>query len=365
MTGDLYFYDFEFNLLDILPRTESVNYSFYYNKIGNAEVHMDIRDKILSFLENKTEMFIDNGGFYQNGTGQWMITGWKCNNNELILFGRSLNFLLSRRVVIPFATVTMTGKELAKKLAADAYTVDRNSFTLKDGRVINIADSSGNKYTLEKQDNFIIRDDVTEEFEASTYRRDTGQTLSDCVIDYLNYNDCGHELIADVKNKQWIFRVYKGMERELTLSEENRNCSDIEKTVEKQDYYNCGFFEKTETDSESNEETEASDRASDWIFVPGDYGYGQPILRFEGILNGSNNSEAASSLRDKKIKESLAAALERLAYERDYRLGDVFRVIYKFGKVSRSVRMRVTGINISCDKDVFEIKPDMEVLTDD
>lgn len=355
MTCDLYFYDFNFNLLDIVPQTESINYSVYYNKVGNAEVHMPVRDKTLAFLESGTEMFA------AGGTVQWIITGWKCNNTELILFGRTLNFLLTRRAVIPFATVNTTGKELAKSLVTDAYTVDRGEFTLKDGQVIPIADSDGNTYTLKKQDNFIIRDEVTEEFEASRYRRDTGQDLSGCVIDYLNYNTCGHEMIADVKSKQWIFRIYKGERRQLTLSEENRNCSEFEKTVEKQDYYNCGFYEKSSGEDEEGD----SDAASAWVYVPGSFDGENPILRFEGVLSGSTDSEARASLKDKGIKENLTAIMSRLQYGRDYMLGDEFRVIYKLGKRANSVMMRVTGVNLSFDKDVFEAVPEMEVLTDD
>lgn len=358
---DLYFYDFNFNILHILPKSKAVNYSLYYNKIGTAEIHMELSGKILKLLK-EYEMFAVQGSV------QWMVTGYKVNRYEIIIFGRTLNYLFSRRAVLPFATVNTDPESLVRQLVRDAYMTDKSSITLKDGRVIPVADADGNNYTLKKQDNFMLADKVGEEFKASTYRRDTGQALSDCVSDYLDCIRCGHDITADIKNKQWVFKIFKGDNHEMLLSEQNRNCTDTEKTVEKQDYYNCGFFEKTSSDegSEGEDPEVDSDVASDWFFVPGTgTNTDIPLLRFEAVLSGTTNSEAKQSFATKKVKENVTITLKKLKFGKDYRLGDRFRVNCIFDGVSETQTVYVSGINISFENDVYNEVPKLEVYEDD
>lgn len=354
--NDIYFYDFNFKLLHILPRTESINYSIYYNKIGNCEIHTPTSAKLLKLITENNVIICQ---MIETVNVQCMATGFKVSGYELIIFGRTLNHLLKKRVVIPFATVTTDAQTLVRSLITDAYMTDRTVMNLSDGRATDITDSDGVTYVLKKQDNFCLADPVDGDFDVSDYRRDVAHELSECVIEYLDYIDCGHRITADITGGKWIFEIYRGREQSLILSEQNRNCASTEKTVEAQDYISCGFYELTDTDeNEQTDTSETKQRASDWIYVPGPE-VQMPLLRFEGVLSGSCKSEAEASLKSKRIKRTLTSEIQRLKFGSDYGIGDVFTAAYNFGGVTERARVRVTGVNISIEKSATSVVPEL------
>lgn len=302
MMQDIRIYDFEFNLLHIENRFTSSNWRVMYNDVGTFETHFDLdNDVVPIILGNKYLVAVQ-------GNQAAIITG-KLAINDLTVFGRTCNWILSRRVTPDF-TKNDTAEVIARELVTDAFS-DVANFTL--------GDLAGFSTPIN--------------FWRNTYNP-THEVIRDCMLN----DNGGHEVTFDTVNKQWVFRCLKGVELPLIISEDNRNAYDTEYSEDMLNHYTAGWYE-------THPEIDDGEIVTDWIYLPGDTSK-TGIYRWETRLTGETESEANSDLKNKRYEEKVLAKLYNLKYGTDYNLGDTVRIQVKKGAFKTTVQRRITGVNL-------------------
>lgn len=299
------FYDFEFNLLCAEHRAQSVIWNIKYNDVGTFEAHFPLN------IENTPDIIMENQYLIAVQEEKAAIITGKQLTNELIIYGRTLNWFLTRRTTPKFSQLTDTCANLCVRFFNDAFS---------------------------DVDNFISRVDCTTkqiDFWRNVYNP-TEKVIAEC----LDNDGAGHEVIMDIKNERYVLRIYKGETKEHIISEPLKTAYDTSYTGDILDLYDGGWYEKQAETSEENTNTENT-----WIYIEKD----NPktgIYHWEAVLSGSNNSEAKTDLNKKKETEKYEAKIRNLKYGTDYNLGDVLRFQIVKGSVKKTVRKRVTAINI-------------------
>lgn len=347
MTDDIRLYTLDFNLVAIIHRIKSSSWEIYYNKIGTFEAHLKI-DKVYTEAILNNEFLIAT-----EGNKQAFVTA-KQINNEIILYGRTLNFLLSKRCVMPFDTetdgITNNPVIVCNRLIEDVFIKDRN-----------VTAPDGGTYTLPGVDNMIVTDnsglfDVSDEI----YTLSSVKALSDVITERLEKDKLGHRLVFDVKNKQWIFQVLCGSTLQIVLSEGNRNFYETDYTSDIQDKADGGFFEVTveKTDTVTDEAT--NEKEYRFIKKSGFDSVIYPICIWETPLTGSEESDAQRNLDTHKSKEEITGAVERLKFGNDYELGDILRIQFFKNDVRKTFYKRISGVKIYRESNEETVEPILE-----
>lgn len=304
---DIRFYDFEFNLLYIENEIISASWYLKYNGIGTFEGHFPMNSrKVKAILENEYIVLVQ-------GDLQAIVTGKRISGNELIIYGRTVNWLLSKRVTPNFSTYKLdigtNAEDIARWVVSNAFS-DVDNFVL--------ADKTG--LTYEKH------------FWRNVYNP-TSEVIKDC----LDNAGAGHMLVFDRKNKQWVFRIFTGTEKPLVISTGNKNAYAVTYNEDLQDYISEGWYEKTIAVDENSEAV--------WELVSGE-NEKTGIYRWEGVLSAGSQSEAVSSLKNRQWKRDSEVSSTTLKYGRDYGLGDIVRVQYEFGGYKADNKRKIVGVKI-------------------
>lgn len=322
MAEDIRVYDFEFNLLLVIGKYKSIHWEIYYNKIGTVELHLGLESPIIPILMSNPYLVI------KQGVKKTAVITGKIVDTEVTVFGRTCNWLLSRRTTPDFDQLTGTVENLTRGFVETAFS-DVNNFV------------PGELVGLTKTINFW---------------RNTRNPTSDVVRECLENNGAGHEVVFDTKNKQWIYQVLMGKALPLILSEANKNAYDTQITGDCLDYYSCGWYEKQ---LEIDEETE--EPQTEWVYLEGDTdktGIDQPwidqtgIYRWEAVLSGGNQSEAKSSLTTKKKNHELSLKSRNIQWGTDYNIGDIVRVQITKGSYRATEKRRIAGVSVWREKGV-------------
>lgn len=361
MTEDIRLYSLRFELMAIAHRVKSSAWEIYYNKAGTFEAHIAI-DKYIAPIMFDTAFIIA-----VEGDRQAFCTAVQINT-ELVLYGRTLNWLLSKRTVMPFNTnrdgITNNPAALCNKLVTDVFINDRE-----------VTDAYGNTVTIRGVHNMTVTDNSAD-FTASAdkFYRTAAHPLSEVIIDRLALDGLGHRLVFDTVGRVWRFEIYAGAERPIMLSRGNRNFYDEDFTADIADAAGAGWYEPTaETDTaetadgsvgtDTEGETEEKDR--EYVFISSerynaDNDAYRAICEWDELLTGSAPSEAASNLAGKVKTEEITGTAARLEYGRDYSLGDVLRVQLDNDGFKRTFRRRVTGVKLYRECNEQTVEPVLE-----
>ncbi len=333
---DLRFYDFEFNLLYIVPDVYDVCWELKFNGIGTFEAGIAQDEEIVKTIMNNEHIIVIQG------RKQAIITEKFADNNRLTLYGRTVNFMLSKRVVEPFdikSTYDETkGFKLIEKLIA--------------------------KHFPEIEVEYDCEDEEIEFYRLVMYE------LSEVICDILERMNCGHTLLYDIKNRKWTLKLYKKNENEIFLSEDNKNIYNSSYRESILDYANCGVYLRNIRDcgewnahsnnppismglasnlgklyrvSESGRQFFTDYEEGEYIacisedgnFVKTDYitefylkieTDKEGFYKWESKLSGNSRKEAEKSLERKKKENKINAKVRELKYEKDYNLGDILRI---------------------------------------
>jgi len=315
---DIRLYDYEFNLIHIEHNIISVNMTLKYNGIGNFEAHFPISSNITEKAINEPYLIAVMGDDLQA-----VITGKQASADELVLYGKSVNWILSRRVTQKFTTYNNPG--MTKNYELLAREIVKNAFS--------------------DIDNFVLSDVCGIEYEHDFWRNTANQT-SDVVIDLLDNIGCGHSVYYDRINKKWIFTIYEGKENNIVISESNMNAYNSRYIEDLQNYYSSGFYEKISSESDESE----------WIEIVKD-GDKEGIYRWEGVLYGTSLSEGKKSLNNKKWEKVIKMQTRNLKYGEDYKLGDIIRIQIELGNFKKTVSKRVSGVEIWYENNNFGEEP--------
>lgn len=306
----LRFYDFEFNLLETENNVIKAKWAIYYNDIGTFEAHLPLTSKIVRVVAENRYLVAVQGRFSAIIVGKEL-------RDELIIYGRTCNWLLSKRVSPAIEKLLAKPGTRAAEIALAAFG-DVENFVAGD-----------------------IADAAAAEFESRE-----GLT-SDIVSNCLAAGKLGHEVVFDYTNKRWVLNILRGNETDLILSEGHRNAYDAKISSDILDLATCGVY---------SEETEDGFVSAS---LPGDTEK-TGIYRWEALLDGSTDAEAAVSLGKMCEKNEATLNVKGLAFGRDYALGDVVRIQVIKGEYRSTQKRRIKGVEVRMEQGICVEQPVFE-----
>lgn len=295
------FYDFEFNLIHIEPKFVNSSWRIYFNDAGTFEAHFPIESEVSAVVAKNKYLVAVQGDFSA------IITGYD-TKEDFAVFGRTCNWILTKRISLPFEETQSYAGIIASKVVSGAFS------------------DVGNFYTDTKGLGKVI-----------TFIKDSAATVFEVVTECLNGSSIGHEVRFDIQNKKWIFRTFKPNETSLIISEALKNASDTAITADILDMADCGYYTKKTEDDEGNTTEELTLL---------DSGGKSGIYRWEALLSGSSESEAENSLLTKKENSILTLSTHGIFYGEDYSLGDTVRVQITKGALKRTEKRRISGVEV-------------------
>ena len=375
---DVLFYDFDFNLLADIPCAVSINFEKKYCGYGMGEIHFSIAEsRVLEVLQLNPYIFC------KCGEETAIITGWK-TGKDIAVFGRTPEWLLTRRGVKPFEEIGKTAAEIAI-----------NAVRSSAQDCMDVADMSGIG-------------------EAINFSTDKVRVLHDVVVEILEPLGLGFMVRPDISGKRFVFTVYSGIEQSCVVSLSNRTAYDFVYTVEKQDMATAsGWYERKYEDmgdwnaisnspalldnqpenmykfyqikGDSKNQVErfgficqsghylycnTSDGKwnisqnlpkSEWVFINKSNMIG--AKRWDAVLSGTKTAEEAQNELARRCRSDiLQTEIRRIEYGKDYRLGDIVRVQFEYGDFKKVEKKRVDSISLYYDTDRCGVSPTLKSL---
>lgn len=338
---DLRFYDFEFNLLCTISDVYDVCWEMKFNGIGNFEAGIVADEEMTKKIMNNEYIVV------VQGKKQAIITEKFFEENKLTIYGRTVNFILSKRVVTPFNIKN--------------YEVENKGFKLIESLV--------KQYFPEIEVSYSCEDEEIEFYRLVMY------DLEEIICDILERMKAGHKVIYDIRSKKWVLELFRQRETNLFLSEDNKNIYNSTYRGSILDYANCGVYKRNirdcgDWDASTNTPMLYMGRTENlgklyrvskggshfgYSFDEGEYiacitesgnfiktDYIEEYFlkiqtdkkgfyKWESKLSGSSKKEAEKSLATKKKENNIKATVRDLKFEKDYCLGDVLRIQKRVG----------------------------------
>lgn len=308
----LAFYDFEFNLLLVETKIISLSRTVYYNDVGYFEAHLPLTAETVKLVtENRYLAAVWNGIAA-------IVVGFELRD-ELIIYGRNCNWILSKRITPGLETVSKPGAEIACGLVSEAFSDVGNFVCGEMPESSTVSFACGQSDTLE------------------------------AVKDVLAQSGLGHSLDFDTAEKCWRFNVLAGKETDLILSEANKNACNTVISSDILELATCGRYCAETEDGRVSTALEGDSEKTG-------------IYRWEADLNGSNSTEAAVSLSKMTAKNEVTLTAGEAVLGRDYALGDVVRVQITKGVYRTTVKKRIAGAELRTDGGVYSERPIFEDL---
>ncbi len=333
---DIRVYDFDFNLLGIMSDVISSTWCIKYNGIGTYDGHFRLTDSIADvFLKNKYLVIIE-------GENQAVCTG-KVVSEELLICGRTVNWLLEKRVIPPFKTREIFGENYVTPYAIGNMVLER-AFTAPpqiDDEGAFVEDSIDEQRLVE---NFTLPDTVYAETLDRHFWRNSANTVETIMTDISDMLGLGHRLVFNIKNKSWDFEYISGIERNILVCEQNRNLYNSTYTVDLLDDASGGWYAIYSADSDEEETEENS-----WRYIKKN-STASGMRYWEAALEVSGASEAESKMAKKTVAQRVQGTLSKLKYKTDYDMGDIIRVLVKYGNFKEEIKYRITGVNLWINK---------------
>ena len=329
---DIRVYDFDFNLLCIMSDVISSSWSIKYNAIGTYEGHFKLNDRISDIILSSEYLIITEG------KNQAVCTG-KIADDELLVCGRTINWLLSKRVIPPFKTRDIFGEEYTDTASVINYVLQRTFLAPPkigdDG--LYIEESLDEKKAVE---NFVLVSAGKSEKLDRHFWRTGANTAEDVIKDLADITGAGHRLSFNVKEKTWDFEIIYGVQRDFIISDRTRNFSGVTYTEDIENYACGGWYEEL-----PSADDESTDGAAVWKYIEKET-QNSGMKYWEAVLGGTGNSEAQSSLSSKQLEFKVQGTVQNLKYMKDYNLGDSIKVRVTFGSFRKEFIYKITGVNI-------------------
>lgn len=355
---DIRIYDFSFRLLHIEHNIQSAYWIHKYNGIGTFEGTFRLSGALAQVLFTNRYLFLTQGD------QQAIITG-KVADTQIKIYGKTPNWILSRRTLAPFKTDETTGENYD----------DVVQYALKTG----FSDIFDTDFTYENLSGV--------ENHSRHFWRNVRNPVSEVVRERLDEVGLGHRVVLDFQEKKWKFQIYQGEKRAEILSEENRNLKEVSLKEDLQDFYTGGYYQKSMLDKgewnpntglpENNPAcygnyyliTYQSGETQNAQYPKGDYlvcddsetgsfhvyeeipqlstylpGEETGIYRWDASLSATTQSEAESALQRKKNVRDVAGKSTKAFENAKFSLGDIVRVQVTKGDYAYTVLKRVVGV---------------------
>ncbi len=313
---DIRFYDFDFNLLYILPPYtlrdcrgyKAVHAEPSFN--GNGSFECTFNDpELKKIIEEKKDTILVMWNDFQG-----FLTSFKWSSKENLITGMHLNGLLHRAVIPSLEEATVNPEQCAR----DSVSKNIPWLTLGDEQGI----ESEISYAQEK---YMRADEFLEElFELA---------------------GLGYKIFADIPNKKFVFECLKSEETQLMLSEGNLNIYDVELTyINKNLAFGGWYFAKQPDDEEGNSVD------SVWTYITLDESK-EGIYKIDTVLGSTTETEAMNELKALKSKYETTGNTKEIQFGKDYKLGDIVRMQIE----GVTVRKRISGVQMWNEKSYGEM----------
>ena len=322
---DIRIYDFEFNLLCIMTDIISSEWHLLYNGVGTYEGHFRLSDKITDIIMANRYIVIVQGDLQAICTGRII-------DNELTVCGRTVNWILSKRVRPPFKTSEIFGNYTdpetillycLKKGFTEPPLIDANgveSSSIDNHRVVS---------------NFVIPKPLGADKLDTHFWRVSANDIETLCVDLCNKMDRGHRVIFDVINKCWKFEFICPQKNERLISKESKTAYNFELKDDLQNEANGGWYAKYDSEA---------DGESSWHYIKSEDKSG--IYNWDCVLSCSSESEANDELLKKSGQFNIQSQIRNLKFGTDYKLGDIVPVYYKYGHISDTQYYIINGVDI-------------------
>ena len=309
-------YDFDFNIVFNISRFTSTRWNILYNGIGTFEAHFPSNSDVIDVIAENINPTQSKYLVVVDGDKSAIITGYQLQD-DFVVYGRTCNWILSKRITKKFDTVSGPCDVLAREFVSTAFS-DVDNFVL------------GDKLSLAENIEF---------------SRDSDSLVSDVVTECLKLQNCGHTVDFDTSNKCWVYKSLCGKNLNLVLSEGNKNAYDINFTYDILDLADCGYYEK-QTEQDGVKSTETAYLSTE--------GTKSGIYRWEALLNSKSEAEAQSELSRQSARSEASLKVRSAVFGKDYLLGDIVRVQIIKGAMRKTVKKRISAVEIQ-SRNGFEI----------
>ena len=110
----LFVYDFEFKLLLLEPDIIKSRWVIYYNDVGTFEAHLPLTSELVEIVSNNQYLVV-----FQNGFSA-IVVGYQLSD-ELVLYGRTCNWLLTKRITPKFEKTSVYPGDAAASFVTTAF----------------------------------------------------------------------------------------------------------------------------------------------------------------------------------------------------------------------------------------------------
>ncbi len=332
-------YDFSYNLLAETEAVISSEWELKFNGIGTYEGSFPINSELARvFAENRYLILCEEDR-------QAICTG-KLIYDKVTVYGRTPEWLLSKRIVLPFKTSTIFGANYTDPETIILYLLGNAYRTPKT------VDEEGNVSEVLKSqavaEDFIIPEAVGTDKLDRHFWRNGANPLSEVIADLCNIIGCGYSLTFNPKDRCWSFSLVFGKERKLLISKSLKNAYDMKMKDSLLEASNGGYFEIYSGD----------DEGSVYGYTENEECHGEGMLYWETTLGSASGlSEAEKLLAEKNSDITLESELLGIKYGADYKIGDIVRVQFEAGPFRRTFKRRVTAVSIISSKNGNSVKP--------
>lgn len=349
---DIKFYTFDFDFLGTETKPISVFWDLRFNEVGTFEVHLP--------PDTKTAHKINENAFIVavQGENQAIITTKVFKKDSLVLYGRTPNYILEKRLVLPFEEKISPIELLNSKV-----------ISLFDGE-IEVIDKEYEKTTTVK------RKEITTLL----------KLVKDCMADIGG----GHRVIFDSVEKKWIFECLLSEEKELLFSEDMKNAYDVSHTIDllgyanagryKKELINCGTWDASDNEPRLNNDLEENEgkiyrvtkagTRFGYEFVEGDYicctsksgkwkkseyishyypeldAENSGLLKWESLIDGTSSDEAEKNLNQKMKTVKIEGKVRNAVFGKDYFLGNIVRIQKRTGNATEDSKKMIDSVRI-------------------
>lgn len=300
--ADIRFYDFEFNLLRVLPPyADGIGYKAIDTKRGlydSGSLEINFSDSILKKIikENEADIIVR----WRDFVG--VLNSYRWTDKEDIVTGTHLNGFLERNIV-----------RATKYFKNDEYEDVTNS-------VEALVNDAINKSTAKSWLIFNRPDDT----KTITYGTEEPKTLAEWFSGLYEISGYGYEIKADFTNKKFYLELIKPNINPLMLSEDNLNAHEFETTYINKNMAFGGYYKSEDG----------------WIYIAAD-NEKTGVFQKSTVLKSEKESDAFNELKKCKAEFEIAASARNIEYGKHYKIGDVLRV-QKDGATDKRL---VSGVN--------------------
>ena len=300
--NDIYFYDFDFNLLYIEKNCISAMWSINFDDIGSFEAVFPLNSgAIKTVLENDYVIAVQ-------GVNHAIVTG-KIVSKKGVIYGKTLNWILGKRIVSP-QSFNCECIDALKKIINDAFA-DVENFEMEETESIG---------TIEVE----IKNHIT---------------ALDAIKKCVNPLGAGYRVWADITNKKWILKILTKNDTDIVMSEDIRNVYNVEYADDLQEVFTDGVY----VDENDVLNTIASDKTG--------------IYKWVCYLDKDTEVDAKEELSKMKRTVESRAMTRNFDYPENFNLGDKVKIRKSGANWEKLSDVFIYGVNIWYDTSVYGSEP--------